>query len=61
MRDMMKNNTKYETKGMLHKGLKDRSTKRPDKSMEPPSGSVNDGVTRSSVGDNTSLTGGRTA
>ena len=54
-------NTKVENKGMLHKGLKDRATKRPDASMTPPSGSVNDGATRSAVGDNTSLTGGRTA
>lgn len=53
--------TKHRTGDVLHKGLKDRATKRPDPSMTPKGGSVDDKPCRDMTGDNTSLSGGRTA
>ena len=46
---------------MLHEGLTDRSVKRPDASMKPQGGSVDDKPVREKTGDNTSLSGGRVA
>lgn len=53
--------TKHKTGNVLHEGMKDRGLKRPDKSMTPTGGSVDDKPCRDKVGDNTSLSGGRTA
>ena len=53
--------TKHKEGSMLHEGLTDRSVKRPDASMKPQGGSVDDKPVREKTGDNTSLSGGRVA